>query len=204
MALAVEEAGFYIRDLFIWLYPEGQAKASSLDRYVGEEERSRLVGWKTPQVRGNYEPIVVAQKPPRGPLVRNFLDYGVGLLNFGEKLQGGYFASNVLQVEPIPGVPPLFLVPKPRKREKGEWNDHPTVKPVELLRFLIRLTTPKDALVLDPFIGTGSTALAALLEGRRFVGFEISPHYYRIAQRRLAQLEGRSGEQGAVQPLFPL
>lgn len=207
MAMAVEEAGFHIRDTFIWLYQGGQAKASSLERYVEREERPRLLGWKTPQVRGNYEPIVVAQKPPQGPLVRNFLRHGVGLFNLKERLQGGYFPSNVLQTEPIPGVPPIFLVPKPGKGEKGEWNDHPTVKPVELLRFLIRLTTAKGALVLDPFIGTGSTALAALLEGRRFIGFELDPHYHALAQRRLARLgkgEKAEAENVEAQPLFSL
>lgn len=188
MAVAVEEAGFHIRDMFIWLYKEGQAKASSLDRYVGEEQKELLTNWKTPQVRGNYEPIIVAQKPPAGPLVKNFLQYGVGLFNFSARLEGGYTPSNVLQTDEIEAVPPIFLVPKPSREEKGKDNDHPTVKPVDLLRFLIRLTTKPGGLVLDPFIGTGSTAIAAYLEDRNFLGFEISPHYYDIAQKRLSRI----------------
>lgn len=185
MAIAVEDTGFHIRDMFIWLYPTGRPKAFSLERFAPKEQREELKGWKTPQVRGNYEPIIVAQKPPRDTLVTNFLDQGVGLFNFEEKLGGGYSPSNVLQVEPIENVPPIFLVDKPSKEEKGPAREHPTVKPLALLRFLIRLTTREGALVLDPFLGSGSTAIAALQENRRFIGFEINDTYYKIAKQRL-------------------
>lgn len=204
MAVAIEDAGFYIRDMFIWLYKEGRAKASSLDRYVEEEQRNALANWKTPQVRGNFEPIIVAQKPPIGPLVKNFLKYGVGLFNFSTRLEGGYTPSNVLQTEEIEGIPPIFLVPKPSRSEKGEKNDHPTVKPVQLLQFLIRLTTKQGALVLDPFVGSGSTAIAAYLEGRNFLGFEINQHYYDIAQQRLSSVISREAGEDADTTVPPL
>jgi len=187
MAVAVEDAGFYIRDIFIWLYPQGWAKASSLERYAPKDRRGELKSWKTPQVRGNYEPIIVAQKPPAGPLTKNFLDWRVGLFNFEAKLTGGLSPSNVLTVDEIEGVPNIFLVPKPRKEEKGAFNTHPTVKPVELLRHLIRLATDKNAIVLDPFLGSGSTAVAAVLEGRRYIGFEINNDYFEIARKRIKQ-----------------
>lgn len=185
MAVAVEEAGFHIRDMFIWLYPTGRPKAFSLERFAPSERREELKGWKTPQVRGNYEPIIVAQKPPRGNLVGNFLDQGVGLFNFEEQLSGGYTPSNVLQTEHIENVPPIFLVNKPSHKEKGPAKEHPTVKPLALLRFLIRLSTKERAVVLDPFIGSGSTAIAALEENRQFIGFEINRAYYNIAKQRL-------------------
>lgn len=185
MAVAVEDAGFHIRDMFIWLYPEGRAKAFSLQRFLPENDRAKLGNWKTPQVRGNYEPIVVAQKPPSGKLADNFLAYSVGLFNFDEKLEGGYTPSNVLQTDAIEGVPPIFLVRKPTPTEKGIAQEHPTVKPITLLRFLIRLTTKPQALVLDPFLGSGSTAIAAKLEGRRYIGFEINSSYFEIAYQRL-------------------
>lgn len=196
MAVAVEDAGFHIRDMFIWLYPTGRPKAFSLERFAPKERRKELGGWKTPQVRGNYEPIIVAQKPPRGNLVNNFLDQGVGLFNFEERLSGGYSPSNVLQTEPIENVPPIFLVNKPSKEEKGPAKEHPTVKPVALLRFLIRLSTKEGALVLDPFIGSGSTALAAIQENRRFIGFEINQAYYDIAKQRLQSEVNRNGLAG--------
>lgn len=65
-------------------------------------------------------------------------------------------------------------------------NFHPTVKPLELMRYLCRLTkTPFGGTVLDPFCGSGSTGCAALMEGRSFVGIEISEEYYSLAQKRL-------------------
>lgn len=64
-------------------------------------------------------------------------------------------------------------------------NHHPTVKPVELMRYLVRLVTPKGGTVLDPFMGSGSTGCAAMLEGVDFVGIDITPEYVEIARRRI-------------------
>jgi len=65
-------------------------------------------------------------------------------------------------------------------------NTHPTVKPIDLMRWLIRLVTPPDGLVLDPFLGSGTTGIAAHLEGRDFIGIELSPEYMTIAEARIA------------------
>jgi DNA modification methylase len=64
-------------------------------------------------------------------------------------------------------------------------NHHPTVKPVRLMRWLIRLVTPPGGLVLDPFLGSGTTGIAALLEGVRFAGAEREAEYHAIAQARM-------------------
>jgi DNA modification methylase len=65
-------------------------------------------------------------------------------------------------------------------------NHHPTVKPLDLMRWLCRLVTPPGGLVLDPFTGSGSTGCAAVEEGFRFVGLEMEPAYVAIARRRIA------------------
>ena len=65
-------------------------------------------------------------------------------------------------------------------------NHHPTVKPLALMRYLVRLVTPKGGKVLDPFMGSGSTGCAAVLEGCDFVGIDITPEYVAIAQKRIA------------------
>ena len=65
-------------------------------------------------------------------------------------------------------------------------NVHPTVKPIELMRWLVRLVTPPGGLVLDPFTGSGTTGCAAMLEGFRFVGLEREPEYAAIARARIA------------------
>jgi DNA modification methylase len=63
-------------------------------------------------------------------------------------------------------------------------NWHPTVKPTDLMRYLCRLVTPPDGLVLDPFVGSGSTGKGALLEGFRFVGIDLDPEHIAIATAR--------------------
>jgi site-specific DNA-methyltransferase (adenine-specific) len=71
-------------------------------------------------------------------------------------------------------------------------NHHPTVKPIDLMRYLCRLVTPPDGLVLDPFTGSGSTGKAAMLEGFRFVGCELSAEYIEIARARIGHAAGQS------------
>ena len=64
-------------------------------------------------------------------------------------------------------------------------NNHPTVKPTDLMRYLCRLVTPPGGLIVDPFAGSGSTGKAAILEGFQFIGFELDPQYTAIANARL-------------------
>lgn len=65
-------------------------------------------------------------------------------------------------------------------------NHHRTVKPVSLMRYLVRLVAPRNAVVLDPFMGSGSTGIAAMLEGCRFVGMEMDKAYFKIARSRIS------------------
>lgn len=64
-------------------------------------------------------------------------------------------------------------------------NIHATVKPIALMRYLVRLVTPLNGTVLDPFMGSGSTGCASMLEGMRFVGIDLTPEYVEIAERRI-------------------
>ena len=64
-------------------------------------------------------------------------------------------------------------------------NHHPTVKPTDLMRYLCRLVTPPGGTVLDPFMGSGSTGKAAMLEGFDFIGIERDPEYVKIAEARI-------------------
>jgi site-specific DNA-methyltransferase (adenine-specific) len=64
-------------------------------------------------------------------------------------------------------------------------NTHPTVKPTELMRYLCRLVTPPAGIVLDPFMGSGSTGKAALMEGFKFIGIEMNADYMKIAEARI-------------------
>ena len=64
-------------------------------------------------------------------------------------------------------------------------NTHPTVKPQELMKYLCRLVTPKGGVVLDPFMGSGSTGMAAKDEGFDFIGIEKEQEYFEIAEARI-------------------
>ncbi|HUU96336.1 MAG TPA: site-specific DNA-methyltransferase, partial [Phycisphaerae bacterium] len=83
------------------------------------------------------------------------------------------------------GASRFFYCAKASRRERGEGNDHPTVKPLALMRWLIRLVTAPDTVVLDPFCGSGSTLLAARAEGREAVGIDSDPHSIDITIGRL-------------------
>lgn len=80
----------------------------------------------------------------------------------------------------------FFYCAKANKKERGKGNDHPTVKPLALMRYLCRLVTPPGGTVLDPFMGSGSTLLAARAEGFQSIGIEIEKHSCEIARGRLA------------------
>lgn len=91
----------------------------------------------------------------------------------------------------IGGASKFFYVAKPSKSEKSrlvaEGNDHPTVKPVRLMRHLIELVTEPVDVILDPFLGSGTTAVAAKELGRKLIGMEQDERYCTIAAKRLAQ-----------------
>lgn len=70
-------------------------------------------------------------------------------------------------------------------RTSGSKNLHPTVKPIALMEWLVRLVTPPGGVVLDPFMGSGSTGIAAVKQGFRFVGVELSEDYFKVAQERI-------------------
>lgn len=117
----------------------------------------------------------------------------------------GRWPSNVIldeqvseQLEQQAGTSRFFYTAKPSASERhagiraeGERaNVHPTVKPIDLMRYLIRLITPPHGTVLDPFMGSGSTGCAAALEGVSFIGIEREPEYFAIAQQRVAYWGG--------------
>ncbi len=79
----------------------------------------------------------------------------------------------------------FFYCAKASRKERGEGNTHETVKPLALMRWLCRLVTPSGGIVLDPFMGSGSTGLAALGEGFKFIGIEVEPKYFEMAKKRI-------------------
>lgn len=152
-----------------------------------------------------YEPVILLQKPiDSKTIVENVLHYGTGVLNFedtripyetGEDKVGhnphpkGRIASNMIRTVTLEdGYDKFFTIPKVRQQVE-DFNDHPTVKPVELMQHLVKLISFEDATVLDPFMGSGSTGVACLSLVRKFIGYEIDQNYFDIAARRMSMQE---------------
>ena len=199
MASAIDDAGFEIRDIFIWLYTQNQAKAMGLNHFISrmkidEEEKERIKqkfdGWKTPQIKSCFEPIAMAQKPVENTYLETALKYEVGLLNTNIKIGEGMYPANVFTVENINEIiDKTFLLPKPTKKEKGEYNTHKTVKPLAICEYIISLTTfSENAVVLDPFVGSGTTVVAAKKLNRNYIGIDINRDYVDIVNKRLKEI----------------
>lgn len=185
MMTAIEDSGFNIRDLMIWYHPNGSpSRAMSLERHVDsrygdEQSQSDLVksmeNRKTPVPAVLYEPIVFAQKPPEGSLIDNWKKYGVGLMDMNTK-SGGILPSNVLYFNKPLGV-----------KNKHSWNNHPTVKPLDLIEYLIYTYSKKGDIILDPFLGSGTTVVASINQHRKGVGIEKAEAYFDICKKRVAE-----------------
>ena len=235
MAVAIEDAGFEIRDQIMWIYGSGFPKSLNL----GD-------GWGT-ALKPAHEPIVMARKFIEGTNKNNREKYGTGGINIdGCRIEGdtnlktrvrkagsefgqnsgwndhknidtiydpskGRFPANVMHDGLQEDWARYFYCPKVSREERdrglsglkdgtavrwnkaGKWtndttpakNDHPTVKPQELMKYLCRLVTPKGGTVLDPFMGSGSTGMAAKDEGFEFIGIEREKEYFEIAEKRI-------------------
>ena len=113
-------------------------------------------------------------------------DRDEGLENFKEKMMGmiGGAQSHAEGYSPSKTGEDIGL-----NRVIARKNTHPTVKPTELMQYLCRLVTPKGGVVLDPFMGSGSTGKAAMMSGFKFVGIELNREYFDIACARLEAIQ---------------
>ena len=179
-AVAVEDAGFEIRDAFAWRFTKkAQFKAFTMDHFVKRrgdmtpkektEALKMLDGRRTPQLRPQFEAILCAQKPREGTFVDNWLAHRTGLIDPRHSLTSRV-PETVMTVE---------------KENKSKFNGHLTPKPVKLCEHLIRLFSAERQTVLDPFVGSGTTCLAARRTGRRSIGIDVNPNYIEIARTRL-------------------
>ena len=110
----------------------------------------------------------------------------------GQKIGGNgiYAGSNGLTRDDIGytdsgSAARFFYCAKANKKDRGEGNNHPTVKPTDLMRYLVRLVTPPNGVVLDPFMGSGSTGKACVLERFNFIGIDKNKEYVAIAKTRI-------------------
>ena len=180
MAIGLEDAGFEIRDLYAWRFTrQAQSKAFSMDHFIHKMDKTdaekqaikeSMMGRKTPQIRPEFESIIIAMKPRIGTFIENWQEHQTGLIDTDASLDGKK-PSTVMTVE------------KPSKH----YNDHLTVKPVALIEHLINIFSLPEQVVLDPFLGSGTTAIAAYETNRSCIGMEINKDFVDIANDRLRQ-----------------
>jgi site-specific DNA-methyltransferase (adenine-specific) len=193
LATAIDRSGWEIRDMLVWAYASGMNHGAPVSP---DGQKATL--------KPAWEPIVMARKPFEGSLQALVKRTGVGGLHIEEtriprlaselggtgvlKEPKGREPSNFLLTDPLFGdYDKIFMVPKPGAKER-EGNTHPTVKPEALMRHLVRLVTPKRGTVLDPFCGSGTTMVAAKIEGFEGIAIDMQPDYLDIAEKRLQAL----------------
>lgn len=154
------------------------------------KEAKHFEGWGT-TLKPAHEPIVLARRRPIQTVVSNVLEYGTGGINIDESRIGERWPANVIHdgspeaTEGMGKASRYFYGSKPSKKDRGEGNTHPTVKPTDLMKYLVRLITPAGGIVMDPFMGSGTTGVAAKSEGFSFLGIEREPDYLEIAKARI-------------------
>ena len=174
---ALEKSGFEIRDQLIWKYNLSQSKAFSQNHIIDRDKimtlpqkaalKEKLKNFKTPQLKPLFEPMCLAMKPIEKRFIDNMRVHSTGLIYCRDgKTPTTIFEHN-----------------KPSKKEKTG-NFHPTVKPLDLLNELLDVFCPTNGVVIDPFLGSGSTTVAAEKSGRTCLGSELNADYIKIIESR--------------------
>lgn len=204
MAVNVEDAGFLPKDMIVWIVTTKMAKANRLkpahepifvaQKPVEGTVKANIEKWGTGTINIENARVPWEGKPPTG-----WVKGGSKRRAFGgevEKAAGknnekedanpnGRYPCDIIGHLDEPEYQKYFYAPRATRKERGEYNDHPTPKPINLMRYLCRVFTPNNGLVIDPFVGSGTTGIGALQEKKQFLGIDMSQHYCDIAERRI-------------------
>jgi site-specific DNA-methyltransferase (adenine-specific) len=202
IAMACEIAGFEVRDMINWVYTKSMPKGMSVSHVIrkmkdmSDDDKEKLIeeykNFKTPMIKSCFEPICVCMKPISTTFIKNELNFKTGLIDFSNKvgINSNRVIANIITTEKFNDIyDKNFLVKKPNKKEKKSYNTHVTVKPIELMEHLIKIFSKKGALVVDPFLGSGTTAIACKNTGRKCIGIELNKEYFEISKRRLNEMD---------------
>jgi len=206
MAVAVEDSGFEIFDMINWIYGSGFPKRKN---YLKPAHEPIVMARKGVNPSLNIDDC----RTQSGRYPANIIhDGSEKVINefkkFGEdkgakapvKIEQGDFRFYDHKYnkrgddgESFKGdtgtAARFFYCAKASKKEKGD-TEHPTVKPLELMRYLVKLVTPKDGIVLDPFAGTGTTGEACILENKKYYLIERGETYFKDIETRLNRYGG--------------
>lgn len=170
---ALEDAGFNFRDLLGWTRPRAVHRAQRLsivyERRGDIESASYWDGWRVGNLKPTFEPIIWVFKPYKITIADNVLEHKLGAYNHAS------FESH------FGGVDNIFEC----GMGKSEGGLHPAQKPIRLMKGLIELVTIPGQVVLDPFAGSGSTAVAAKELGRNYIAIDINEDYCSLIKSRL-------------------
>lgn len=174
---AFEDSGFLLKDTLSWKKPSAHHRAQRVsivfERRGLIEDAKKWKGWRLGNLAPIWEPVAWFMKPYKigGTITDNILENEVGGMNIDECKLNGSSPTNLLEF----GF------------RKNEIKIHEAQKPLTLMEYLIKLTTRENQVVLDPFMGSGTTAVAAKLLNRRFIGFEANSVYYNKSIERLEE-----------------
>ena len=174
---AFEDTGFIYKDMIGWNKTKAAHRAQHVscvferrgDKYLSDKWQD----WKLGNLRPVFEPVLWFMKPYKlgGTLADNIINFGLG--GYNEKIFEKYKQE------------PNNLINISSKKEDS--GLHPTQKPLSLISLLIELVTIEGQTVLDPFVGSGTTLVAALNLNRHYIGFEKDEKYFQIAKKRLEE-----------------
>lgn len=203
LACNIEDAGFKIKDQIMWMTTTKMPKANRLKPahepiavaqkpYSGSLEKNFEI-WGCGLIDTETTRIPWDKKPPTGWVASGHKrrTFGKDGKTTGTKEEfgtkdanpNGRYPSNIIG-DVLPEHQKYFYAPRATRKEKGENNNHPTVKPLDLMSYLIKIYSPSDSIVLDPFCGSGSTGVAALINGRDFVGIDMCEEYVKLSNQR--------------------
>lgn len=204
MATKMEDGGFEIRDQIIWMVTTKMAKANKLkpahepiavaQKPISEKTiKANIERWGTGTINISDTRIPWDGEPPTG-----WTSGGHKRRKFGDAVERSIDQENEkVDADPSGRYPSniighvdaehqkYFYAPRATRKERGEYNDHPTPKPINLMRYLVRVYTPPNGLVIDPFNGSGSTGIASLQEKNSYIGMDLSQHYCDITEQRI-------------------
>lgn len=181
--VALEDAGFTFKDMLAWEKNFAAAKAQRLssiyERRNDDENEQKWKGWRVANLRPIFEPILWFQKPYKigGTIADNVINNEVGAWNeeavkkYNLNYRNNNFYDNIIKVE----------------TSKSDFGSHVNQKPIKLMEFLISLVTKENAIILDPFCGSGTTCIAAKNINRHYIGIEIDSYNVEISNKRLLE-----------------
>lgn len=207
LATNIEVAGFRVVDMVFWIVTTKMAKFNRLkpahepiciaQKALDGSLAENIVKWGCGAINvdNNRVPWGTGEMPTKYPANgHNRRAFGAPASRESSGWDvpdaRGRFPSNVIGYLDEANHQRYFYAPRVTEADRGKGNDHPTPKPVDLMRYLVSIYSPVGGVVLDPFSGSGSTGLGAVAAGRNYVGLDCDQHYTEIARRRLEAAVG--------------